>query len=156
CQGPWQGRVRGRAAGLGGPRSGVGGYRGRRLVGARRCQVRGPAAERGSENPAQPQRAVPYVSGVTDMDSEQLVQLVQTALAEIDDRPVDVTARRTARIASLLGETEFAVYLGYELKPSGGHPPANAEDTKRLMADPSLWGSGTGPDEVAFARYAGQ
>src|SRR5690349_18375697 len=72
---------------------------------------------------------------------------------EIDDRPVDVTARRAVRIASLLGETEFAVELGLELKPSGGHPPSNRETTIRLMADPSAWGQPDGPAEQALSVY---
>jgi len=86
--------------------------------------------------------------------SERLLTLVQHALDEIDERPIAVTARRVARIASLLGDTEFAVYLGYELRALGGHPPANAEDTRRLMTDPSLWADRDGPQEAAFTRYA--
>src|SRR5262249_9270393 len=72
---------------------------------------------------------------------------------ELDSRPIDVSARRAARIASLLGDTEFAVYLGFELKPTGGHPPANAEDARRLMTDPTSWGDPSGPAERAFNRY---
>jgi hypothetical protein len=87
------------------------------------------------------------------MGNDYVLTLVQHALDEIDDRPIDVSARRAARIASLLGETEFAVYLGMELKPTGGHPPANAEDTRRLMEDPSLWGNPDGPAEGAMTRY---
>jgi hypothetical protein len=87
------------------------------------------------------------------MSNDYVLTLVQRALDEIDDRPIDVTTRRAARIASLLGETEFAVYLGLELTPTGGHPPANAEDTRRLMADPSLWGDPDGPAEAAMTRY---
>ncbi len=87
------------------------------------------------------------------MSNDYVLTLVQRALDELDDRPIDVSARRAARIASLLGETEFAVYLGLELKPVGGHPPANAEDTQRLMADPSLWGDPEGPAEAALTRY---
>jgi hypothetical protein len=94
-----------------------------------------------------------YGSAMANLGSEHLLSLVQQALNEIDDRPVDVTARRAARIASLLGETELAVYLGLELKPLGGHPPANAEDTRRLMADPSLWGTSDSPVETAITTY---
>lgn len=83
-----------------------------------------------------------------------MLSLVQRALDEIDDHPVSVTARRTARIAVLLGETELAVRLGFELKPgSGGHPPSNASDTRRLMADPSTWGQADSPAEAALAAY---
>jgi hypothetical protein len=64
-----------------------------------------------------------YVSAVANLASEQVLSLVQQAMNELDDRPIDVSARRAARIASLLGDTVFAVYLGLELKPSGGHPP---------------------------------
>lgn len=90
---------------------------------------------------------------MANLGSEYLLSLVQQALNEIDDRPIDITARRAARIASLLGETEMAVYLGLELKSTGGHPPANAEDTRRLMADPSLWGAPDGPAEAAMTIY---
>jgi hypothetical protein len=90
---------------------------------------------------------------VANLGSEQLLSLVQQALNEIDDRPVDVTVRRVARIASLLGETVLAVYLGLELKTTGGHPPTNAENTRRLMADPSLWGDPHSPDAQAMDIY---
>lgn len=90
---------------------------------------------------------------MANLASEQVLSLVQQALIELDDRPIDVSARRAARIASLLGDTVFAVYLGLELKPLGGHPPANAADTRRLMADPSLWGDPNGPAEHALTRY---
>ncbi len=88
-------------------------------------------------------------------DTDRLLDLVRQALVEIDDRPVDVTTRRVVRLASMLGETELAVWLGLELKPTGGHPPANAEDTRRLMADPSLWGDREGPAEGAMTLYFG-
>jgi hypothetical protein len=87
--------------------------------------------------------------------TDQLLDLVRRALDEIDDRPVSITTRRTARIASMLGETVLAVRLGLELKPSGGHPPTNAEDTRRLMHDPSLWGDHEGPAEQAVEAYMG-
>lgn len=86
-------------------------------------------------------------------DTDQLVGLVREALDDIDNKPVSVTARRTARIASMLGETELAVRLGLELKPAGGHPPTNAADTRRLMANPSVWGNRDGPAEEAFNHW---
>lgn len=90
-----------------------------------------------------------------NLATEQVLSLVQQALNEIDDRPVDVTARRAARIASLLGDTVFAVYLGFELKSTGGHPSLNADNTRRLMSDPSLWEDLDGPVEAAFRVYEG-
>jgi hypothetical protein len=96
-----------------------------------------------------------YGSAVANLASEQVLSLVQQALDELDDRPIDVSVRRAARIASLLGDTVFAVYLGMELKPSGGHPPGNAADTRRLMADPSLWSDSNGPVEEALTIYQG-
>ena len=90
---------------------------------------------------------------MANLGSDDVLSLVRQALGQIDDRPVSVTARRAARIASLLGETELAVYLGFELKPTGGHPPANAANTRRLMADPSLWADPDGPSEAAMATY---
>jgi hypothetical protein len=90
---------------------------------------------------------------VTFDTAADLLELVHRALDEIDDRPVSVTARRTARIASMLGDSIIAVWLGLELKPSRGHPPANAEDTRRLMLDPSSWGDASGPAEQALTIY---
>ena len=90
---------------------------------------------------------------VAHLETDHLLALVRRAMDEIDDRPVDVTARRAARIASLLGETEFAVELGLELKLLGGHPPSNRETTIRLMADPTTWGQPDGPAEKALSVY---
>ena len=83
------------------------------------------------------------IAGAT---SAEILGLVQRALNEVDLVDIDATLRRTVRIASLLGDSFSAIRLGLELKPSGGYPPANAEMTRRLMADPSLWGV---PDSVA-------
>lgn len=90
-----------------------------------------------------------------EFGSSDLLRLIRKALDEIDDRPVDVTARRVARIASLLGETELAVYLGNEVSPSGGTPATNAENIRNLMADPEVWKSKDGPHEDAIKRYFG-
>lgn len=101
-------------------------------------------------------RAAPLVRSVLvpmDGSTHDLLALVRKALDEIDDRPVAVTARRCARIASALGDSELAVRLGLELKPHGGHPQANANDTRRLMHDPSTWGDPTGPAERAMTAY---
>jgi hypothetical protein len=89
-------------------------------------------------------------AGATSAD---VLRLVQRALEEIDVAEVDATLRRTVRIASLLGDTRSAIRLGLELKPSGGHPPANAEMTRRLMADPSVWGTQGGDDHDAIEEY---
>lgn len=83
----------------------------------------------------------------------ETLQLVRQALDDIDDRSVSVTARRTARIATLLGDTPTAVWLGHELRALGGLPSANAEDTRRLMQDPSSWGDPGGPAEEAMNKY---
>ena len=72
--------------------------------------------------------------------SSDILGLVQQALDEFDVVPVEATVRRTVRIANLLGDTPSALRLGMDLKASGGHPPANAEMTRRLMADPEEWG----------------
>lgn len=53
----------------------------------------------------------------------------------------------------MLGDTVTAVWLGLELKPHGGHPPANAEDTRRMMTDPASWGDPSGPVEEAMTIY---
>lgn len=86
-------------------------------------------------------------------ETDRLLALVRQALDDIDTVPLPATARRTARLASLLGDSVLAVRLGLELKHAGGHPPANAEETRRLMGDPSLWGEATGPAEEALRIY---
>src|SRR5712692_6077597 len=65
--------------------------------------------------------------------TDRILDLVRRALDEFDDRPLEVSVRRTLRIATLLGETKIAVRLVLELKPVGGHAPANAEDVRGLM-----------------------
>jgi hypothetical protein len=85
--------------------------------------------------------------------NDELLRLVRAALDEIDGATVSATARRTARLASMLGETELAVRLGLELKPGGGHPPTNGAETRRLMVDPSTWRDADGPAERAVTVY---
>jgi hypothetical protein len=85
--------------------------------------------------------------------SRDVLQLVVTALNEFDSVPLESTVRRTVRIASLLGDTLAAIRLGLEVKPSGGHPPANAEMTRRLMADPTDWGADGGLADQAIETY---
>jgi hypothetical protein len=85
--------------------------------------------------------------------SDEILTLVRTALDEFDDRPLEVSVRRAARIASLLGETQSAVRFGMELRPLGGSRTANGEDTRRLMADPSLWSDAEGPHNLAMREY---
>ncbi len=85
--------------------------------------------------------------------NDELLRLVRDALEDIDQVAVAASARRTARLASMMGETELAVRLGLELKPSGGHPPTNASETRRLMADSSSWGQADGPAEQAMGAY---
>lgn len=97
-----------------------------------------------------------YRLPVTVSTSADVLSLVRRALDEFDDRPLDATVRRVARIALLLGETELSVRLGLELTPTGGLPAANRADTQRLMADSSSWGDPDGPAERAFQAYAGR
>ncbi|MFC5664990.1 hypothetical protein ACFP3U_18640 [Kitasatospora misakiensis] len=87
--------------------------------------------------------------------ADQILALVRTALDEFDDRPLTVSVRRAVRIASLAGDSQVAVRLGLELRPSGGDPQANGEATRRLMADPTLWESADGPAEAALREYLG-
>lgn len=79
--------------------------------------------------------------------------MVRVALDEFDDRPLSTTVRRVVRIAMLLGEHDLALRLGFELKPMAGHPPTNAEDTRRLMSDPSTWGDPDSEVEHALKAY---
>lgn len=85
--------------------------------------------------------------------TDHILRLTQIALEEFDDRPLTATIRRAVRIANLLGDAETAVRLGLELKPIGGDVKANAEDTKRLLVDDSLWGDPKGPVESALGEY---
>ena len=88
------------------------------------------------------------------LETDRIVRLVRLALDEFDDRPLEVNVRRTIRIASLMGDSKTAIRLAFELKPIGGRPEANAEDTRRLMSDPSEWHSRSGPHEAAIAEYS--
>lgn len=85
--------------------------------------------------------------------TDDLLSLVRLALDEFDDRPLEVSVRRAVRIGSLLGESQVAIRLALELKPTGGHPPANAEDTRRLMTDRTSWATADGPAEKAITEY---
>ncbi|MFE7537246.1 hypothetical protein ACFU67_23595 [Streptomyces rhizosphaericola] len=85
--------------------------------------------------------------------ADQILTLVRTALDEFDDRPLSVSIRRAVRIASLAGDSQVAVRLALELRPSDGDPKANGEATRRLMADPALWASADGPAEAAMREY---
>lgn len=90
------------------------------------------------------------MESASPIGSADVLRLTQTALERFDLDPLEATVRRAARIASLLGESRIAVRLGLELKPTGGHPPANAEMTRRLMADPKEWNDPDGPAERAL------
>ncbi|MFI8178834.1 hypothetical protein ACIF6H_37000 [Streptomyces microflavus] len=85
--------------------------------------------------------------------ADQILTLVRTALNEFDERPLAVSIRRAIRIASLAGDSQVAVRLAMELRPSDGDPKANGEATRRLMADPALWASADGPAEAAMREY---
>jgi len=85
--------------------------------------------------------------------SDDVLSLVRQALDEFDDRPLEVSVRRAIRIASVVGDSRTAIRLAYELRPLGGDSTANGTDVKRLMADPSTWGTGKGPSEEALQEY---
>jgi hypothetical protein len=85
--------------------------------------------------------------------TDEILSLVQVALNEFEDRPLEATLRRTVRIASLLGESQTAIRLALELSPLGGDRTANAEDARRLLSDPETWGSPSGPAEQAFESF---
>lgn len=85
--------------------------------------------------------------------SADILELVQHALGEIDVVELDATLRRTIRIAGQLGDTFSAIRLSLEIKPSGGPPSSNAEMTRRLMADPALWGTPGNVAEAAVEEY---
>lgn len=91
-------------------------------------------------------------------DSDQistadLLVMIRRALDDLDSVPLDATLRRAIRIANLLGESRAAIRLSLEIKASGGHPPANAEATRRLMTDPSTWGELESEVEDVIAEY---
>ncbi|MCX5095929.1 hypothetical protein OOK36_45450 [Streptomyces sp. NBC_00365] len=78
---------------------------------------------------------------------------MRQALDDFDDKPLEVSVRRAVRIANLVGDTKYAVRLALELKPMGGDRTTNGETSRMLMADPSTWGSGTGPAEQAHRQW---
>jgi len=57
------------------------------------------------------------------------------------------------RIANLVGDTKYAIRLALELRPTGGDRVTNGETSRMLMADPSTWGTGTGPAEQALLAW---
>ncbi|MEU8883832.1 hypothetical protein [Streptomyces hydrogenans] len=85
--------------------------------------------------------------------SDHILGLVRQALDEFDDKPLDASVRRAVRIANLVGDTRHAIRLSLELRPQGGDRQTNGEISRMLMADPSSWGSGTGPAEEALKQY---
>ncbi|MFF7199221.1 hypothetical protein ACFZAM_36645 [Streptomyces sp. NPDC008079] len=85
--------------------------------------------------------------------SDYLLKLVRTALDSFDEDPLEVSVRRAVRIANLMGDTKYAVRLALDLKPTGGDRETNGEISRMLMADPSTWGSMTGPAEQAAAAW---
>ncbi|MFH8533214.1 hypothetical protein ACH4GE_32875 [Streptomyces tendae] len=85
--------------------------------------------------------------------SDYILGLVRKALEEFDERPLEVSVRRAIRIANLLGETKHAMRLAMEVRPITGDRQTNAETSRMLMADPSIWGSLEGPHEEAMRQY---
>ncbi len=92
-------------------------------------------------------------SSELESESSHVVSLVRRALDEFDDVALSVIARRTLRAASLMADSETSVWLGLELKVMGGSPKANADDIRKLMADPELWNTSDGPHQTAMTRY---
>jgi hypothetical protein len=85
--------------------------------------------------------------------SDYILRLVRSALDSFDEEPLEVSVRRAVRIANLMGDTKYAVRLALDLKPTGGDRETNGEISRMLMADPSTWGSMTGPAEQALAAW---
>lgn len=85
--------------------------------------------------------------------TDDVLAQVRRALDEFDEQPLEVSARRIIRVANLLGETQTALRFSYEVKAFGGDRKANGADTRRLMADPSSWGTRTGPAELALQEF---
>ena len=82
-----------------------------------------------------------------------VLRLIQHALDEFETVPLEASIRRAIRIANLLGETYAALRLSFEIKPTGGHPAANADMTRRLMADPGDWDDTTGVAQRALDEF---
>jgi hypothetical protein len=85
--------------------------------------------------------------------SDHVLRLVRKALDEFDDKPLEVSVRRAVRIANLVGDTKYAIRLSLDLKTMGGDRETNGEISRMLMADPSAWGSMTGPAEQALRAW---
>ncbi|GAA3470403.1 hypothetical protein [Nonomuraea roseola] len=79
--------------------------------------------------------------------------LISTALQEFDDRPLTANVRRAIRIANLVGDTQTAIRLSYELRDIGGDKTSNIRDVQRLMADPGTWHDPSGPASMALEGY---
>lgn len=88
--------------------------------------------------------------------SGDILDLVRDALDGFDERPLSANVRKTIRIANLLGESTLAVRLSLELKPTGGNPPSNAADIKRLLTDDEDWGRPDGVVSVAVDEYTAE
>jgi hypothetical protein len=87
------------------------------------------------------------------MNTDKILELVQRALDQFDDRPLTVSVRRTIRLAVLLDDTELAVRLAQDIRPIGGSQQANVADIKRLMSDPSEYGKLGSPSRSAVDNY---
>lgn len=90
------------------------------------------------------------------MDStDHILALIRRALDEFDDHPVQVSVRRSVRIASLIGDSRVAARLGLDLQSIGGDPAQHRDDIQRLMADSSRWGEreDPSPDVEAMREY---
>lgn len=87
--------------------------------------------------------------------TDDLLHQTKRALDEFDDVPLDVSIRRAVRLATLLGETETAIRLSFELRSSGGGSiRANRTDIERLMREGETWEGGPdAPHERAVAGF---
>lgn len=87
--------------------------------------------------------------------TDDLLLQAKRALDEFADVPLEVSIRRTVRLASLLGEAEIAVRLSFELRSGkGGSIRANRTDIERLMREDEPWEGGPdAPHERAVTDY---
>jgi hypothetical protein len=87
--------------------------------------------------------------------TDHILEQVVKALDEFDDRTLEVSVRRTMRIASLMGDSKDAIRLSLELKPIGGSREANKEQILKLLnADErENWGKRGSPEDLALKEY---
>ncbi|NUL28435.1 hypothetical protein HRW09_02385 [Streptomyces lunaelactis] len=86
-------------------------------------------------------------------NTSYVLNLTRKAIDEFDEVSLEISARRAMRIASLLGESKFAVRMSLELTPLTENPEINSENLKSLLSDPSTYSTANGPASLSLKEY---